>query len=108
MGDYFAFDQAKLTEQAMQKITEAAAYASKFDGMVLTVVGHTDRAGASTYNAKLAEIRAEEVAAAIMAKGVPASIIKIRSFGEDTPAVETPDGRPESANRRVEIRVDAK
>ena len=105
---YFAFDEANLTQQAMQKISEAAAYSMEFDTVVVTVKGYTDRAGDTEYNKKLSEMRADEVTTAILAKGVPASAIVVRSFGEADPAVQTPDGQPEQYNRRAVITIDYK
>jgi outer membrane protein OmpA-like peptidoglycan-associated protein len=67
--------------------------------------GHTDAAGPSEANARLARARAEAVAAALVALGVPADRIVIEAWGEARPAVDAPDDAPEPQNRRVEVRV---
>ena len=58
---YFAFDSSLLDAKAMAVIKEAAneAKSAKVTGVVLN--GHTDRAGASTYNMKLSQARVDAV-----------------------------------------------
>ncbi len=105
---HFDFDAAKISPAAQQKIVEAAAYSKKFAKPKVTVTGHTDRAGSTDYNEKLSGTRADGVAMAIMDQGVAANDIRIRFVGEADPAVQTPDGQREQANRRVTITVDSK
>ena len=105
---YYAFDTAKISDAAMQIIAEAAAYSTKFARPKVTVTGHTDLAGAADYNQSLSEMRADDVALAIMGQGVAANDVRIRALGQTEPAVQTPDGQREQANRRVTITVDSK
>lgn len=71
----------------------------------ITVIGHTDRAGAAPSNERLARTRAETVARMIEGEGVPAGAIDVKSFGEADPLVRTADGVAEPRNRRVEVMV---
>ncbi len=103
---YFDFNSDKLTPAGMAKVREVAKYAGT--KMFVTVRGHADRAGSDSYNAKLAERRAEAVAFALMDAGVPALKIRMNSLGEKEPAVVTPDGKREALNRRVTITVTVK
>lgn len=69
------------------------------------VDGHADAAGPPETNLRLARARAEAVAAALVALGVPADRMLVEAWGEDRPAVEAPADAPEPRNRRVEVRV---
>jgi outer membrane protein OmpA-like peptidoglycan-associated protein len=66
---------------------------------------HTDRDGSRIYNDTLSRARADALANALIARGVPAARIKTRGMGFSQPVAsnDTPDGR--AANRRVEIFV---
>ena len=79
-----------------------------FEKPRVTITGYTDRAGSADYNEKLSGLRADEVAMAIMEQWVSANAIRIRVQGESDPAVATPDGQREQANRRVMIKVESK
>ena len=69
------------------------------------VWGHTDRAGAVTYNDKLAELRTLAVANSIKGAGVSGRKLGLGSFGEHINAIKTGPGVREKRNRRVEILV---
>jgi outer membrane protein OmpA-like peptidoglycan-associated protein len=103
---YFAFDSSEISPAGMSVIERAAASLQGAKKYVLTVRGHTDRAGSNAYNASLAETRADNVALALMDIGVLNNKIRLRSFGEDVNAVATSDGAREQFNRRVEINID--
>ena len=102
----FAFDSARLDAPAMSMIGKAVASFTAFGAAMVRIEGHSDRAGTEAYNLKLARERAEAVARAIRGAGVPANLIRVRSYGESRPLVPTRDGQREDKNRRVEIGVD--
>ena len=69
----------------------------------LLVEGHTDAAGEAFDNEELARERAESVRDALIEGGIDESVMTVRSFGERAPRVQTPDGRAEARNRRVDL-----
>lgn len=101
---YFGFDEAVITPEARTEIDRFIASIEDKSKVEIVVTGHTDRAGPSDYNQALSERRAEAVRAALIEEG-----LRIRSLedlnlaakGESEPAVATPDGVAEPANRRV-------
>jgi outer membrane protein OmpA-like peptidoglycan-associated protein len=101
---YFDFDKAELDPQAQSVLAEAEAAAKKLGGAV-SIAGYTDTAGAATYNDGLSAVRADAVAKALAAGGVASTRIATSAEGERAPAVATPDGTPEAANRRAVIIV---
>lgn len=82
-------------------IEEAAKQA--LAGTRLQVTGHSDRSGSAGVNRRSALERAQVVANALVARGVPRSALSVASEGEDDPFVPTEDGVREIQNRRVDI-----
>jgi len=72
------------------------------------VIGHSDDSGTPSYNERLSEARARNVAAYFTAKGFPSSLVHVSSFGSKRPIAsnETPVGR--QLNRRVDVHVSDK
>lgn len=103
---YFDFDEAELTDQGRLSVRLAAEDFNRGSGSLITVVGHTDRAGPEVYNVGLSERRARTVQQALIAQGVPAEAITVTWRGESQPAVATGDGVPNQENRRAEILLD--
>ncbi len=100
---FFDFDKTVITEDA-QAIIERAARVYREQGLArINANGHADRSGSDAYNEALAMRRAQAVRDALIAEGVPAGRITIRSLGETSPLVGTDDGVREWQNRRVEI-----
>ena len=102
---YFGFDSTSLDARANSVLGTASDVIKETKPKVVSVTGHTDRSGAGTYNAKLAEKRANAVAAALGKRGVSGRLMTIGSLGENANAVSTKDGMKESGNRRVEVTV---
>lgn len=100
---YFDFDKADLNAegQATMDVIIADIKDRQLGG--ITVDGYTDTAGPPEYNMQLSQRRANTVATELIKAGVPASLIDAKGFGETNLAVETPEGVPNQANRRVTI-----
>lgn len=70
--------------------------------------GHTDSVGKDAYNLNLSQRRAESVKAYIVAKGVDASRIEAKGYGETKPVADNATVEGKAANRRVVfVRSDA-
>jgi outer membrane protein OmpA-like peptidoglycan-associated protein len=84
---------------------DRAAVLLKRSTRPIMVEGHTDNVGPLDYNQMLSTARANAVADALVARGVPAARIKTRgiAFAEPIASNATPEGR--ALNRRVEILV---
>ncbi len=103
---YFDFDSAKITAKGRAVIGQALGWGKARGPGEIAVTGHTDRAGANSYNAKLSERRAEAVADALIAGDLYVGVlIKTSASGETAPAVATADGKREARNRRVTINL---
>jgi len=102
-GVHFDFDKATLRPEAKAVLNEAAALLGKHDRVVVEIAGHTDSKGSEEYNQGLSERRANAVRDYLTGKGVKASRLSARGYGESRPVAsnDTDEGRAE--NRRVEM-----
>jgi outer membrane protein OmpA-like peptidoglycan-associated protein len=72
-------------------------------GMKLNIAGHTDWVGSDEYNQKLSDSRAASVMNYLISKGVDASRIKSKGYGESTPIADNKTAAGRAKNRRVEL-----
>jgi len=103
---YFDFDKSQITDDSATKIDNFVEQMKGLQDVVVFVEGHADRAGPNGYNVDLSERRAEQVRQQLIQEGITVGDLeelKTAAKGEEDPAVQTPDGVPEQANRRVEI-----
>lgn len=73
----------------------------------MTIDGHSDRSGGSASNLAASRRRAGIARDYLAGKGVPASAMTVRAYGETWPIIATDDGVREVQNRRVDIRWGA-
>ena len=73
----------------------------------ITVTGHTDSAGASEYNRKLSERRAEAVKAYLVSKGLSGDRIVTKGAGDAQPVASNKTAAGRAQNRRVDIDIKA-
>jgi OOP family OmpA-OmpF porin len=99
----FDFDKSNINAAAQAVIADVVAAAAKLGAVNISATGHADRSGSESYNMALSLRRADAVREALIAGGVSADAITVAGRGESEPAVPTPDGVKEQANRRVEI-----
>lgn len=107
---YFDHDSAILTQKALEEISGVAEAFNAASGRTLSVEGHAsvranynDAAHRKIVNLKISMDRAFAVARDLVAKGVPADVIRVTAWGEALPAQNLDGKTPEEAARRVEI-----
>lgn len=100
---FFDWDKDRITPEGMQIIQQAAAAYKSGAPVQIQVTGYTDRSGSPGYNQRLSERRANNVAKALAALGVPPAQMAVSGHGENDNRVPTADGVREPQNRRVEI-----
>ena len=100
---YFAWDSDAVDRPGERVIDEAVTAASSLGIADFSITGHADRSGPDDYNLNLSLRRADNVKAALIARGVEEGGISVAGRGEAEPAILTGDGVREPANRRVEI-----
>jgi|TARA_R110002126_G_scaffold279836_1_gene426894 outer membrane protein OmpA-like peptidoglycan-associated protein len=99
----FAFDSAAIEPAAGLTIDQIASEIKDYKPNEVTVTGHTDTSGPTTYNAQLSKQRANSVSKALLERGVTNRIIDQEARGEYDLAVQTNDGVALRENRRVVV-----
>jgi OOP family OmpA-OmpF porin len=100
----FDFDRSNINSAGQAVIDQVLAdAAAKGVPVSISATGHADRSGPEDYNMALSLRRADSVREALIAGGTDPNAITVAGRGESEPAVPTPDGVKEQANRRVEI-----
>ncbi len=100
---YFDWNSDAVDRSGDRVIDEAVTAADSLGIADFSITGHADRSGSDDYNLNLSLRRADNVRAALIARGVDEAGISVAGRGEAEPAIVTDDGVREPANRRVEI-----
>jgi len=100
---FFDWDKDTITPEGQQIIVQAADAYKSGAPVQIQVTGYTDRSGSPGYNQRLSERRANNVARAMAALGVPKDQMIVAGRGENDNRVPTAPGVREPQNRWVEI-----
>lgn len=101
----FDYDSAQVNPSEQSKIEQAASYLISNTASQMVVEGHCDERGSNEYNLALGERRALAVRAYLISRGIDASRVQTKSFGEERPAAMGHDESAWSQNRRAEFVV---
>jgi OmpA-OmpF porin, OOP family len=104
-GVNFATNSAQLTSSSTGVLDEVASTLVKRSDIRAEVAGHTDDRGDANYNRSLSQRRAESVRSYRVSKGVDASRLTARGYGEDSPIADNKSDKGRAENRRVELRA---
>lgn len=100
----FDFDSSTLNKNGYVVLDSLSNRIEKSNLKKITVVGHTDNTGRSTYNEKLSLRRADEVRRYIESRiGEHSLTFEIQGLGESNPAYNNSTPANRAKNRRVEI-----
>lgn len=102
---HFQTDKAVLTEASRALLPDILAAVRQRAPTEITVFGHADATGSGAHNMRLSAERAQAVADWLRRQDPLFDDIDVQYFGETRPAVKTPPGTPEPANRRAEIMI---
>lgn len=97
---YFETDKSAVNPVDMNALQQHAAYLLGHPHITLTIGGHADERGTRSHNDELSLSRAKEVAAALIALGVPESQLLVQGYGEGQPVA---DPARWDENRRAEL-----
>jgi outer membrane protein OmpA-like peptidoglycan-associated protein len=102
----FASNKSALLPAAQHRLNQVAEALMATKERRLTVEGHTDSQGSSSYNQVLSQQRADAVRSYIISRGYSGDLILAQGIGKDRPVADnaSPEGR--ANNRRVEIIID--
>ncbi|MBK1832429.1 OmpA family protein [Roseibacillus ishigakijimensis] len=101
----FSVASANLQPRVTNTLDSVALVLNKFDRTLVTVEGHTDSDGGTSYNQNLSEQRALSVANYLSSRRVNPQRLIVRGYGESQPIASNSSQAGKAQNRRVEIHI---
>jgi peptidoglycan-associated lipoprotein len=102
-----SFDSSRCPDQAKQSLKSKAEYLRTNPGIRVTVVGHCDERGTTTYNLALGGRRAESVKNFLVTLGISASRLNTLSYGEERPIAMGQNEASWAKNRRAQFVINS-
>jgi len=102
----FASGKSELLPAAQNRLNQVAEALLATKERKLTVEGHADAQGSSSYNQVLSQQRADAVRSYLISRGYQSDLIQARGIGEDRPVADNASAEGRANNRRVEIIVE--
>ncbi|HWF86765.1 MAG TPA: OmpA family protein [Vicinamibacterales bacterium] len=102
---YFDFDRSTLRPEALRLLDDAVMRLQANPDKNIIIEGHTCNIGTAEYNLALGERRASSVRQYLMSRGVPASRLETRSYGEEQPKYDNTREETRRLNRRAALVV---
>jgi len=108
--DRLQFDTGKATLQSASdaQLDTVSAILRAYPNVHMRIGGYTDNTGSNTANLRLSQDRADTVMKALIAKGVDASRLDAKGYGQDHPVADNSTDVGRQQNRRIAMRVTAK
>lgn len=103
----FGFDTDRLDDGHRQTLERMGRALAEVGIDTLRIEGHTDDQGSAAYNDRLSLRRAQAVAGALAASGIPADRIAARGHGSARPVAPGTSEDARRKNRRVSVVVPA-
>lgn len=98
----FDFGKWSLKPEAARTLDRLAQLAQVRKGEI-RIEGHTDNVGSPAFNRVLSELRAHVVALALARRGVKATRLQPRGWGDSRPVAPNDSAKNRAKNRRVEV-----
>jgi outer membrane protein OmpA-like peptidoglycan-associated protein len=106
LGDVlFEFNRADIKTTGHGELRKLADFLKKHPDRQVLIEGHTDDIGSNAYNENLSRRRAEAVANALAALGVPSPRVTAVGYGESYPVASNSSDTNRALNRRVEVYI---
>jgi len=102
---YFNSSKSSFRPGVVEKLDLIVAIMKEYKDSNFSIEGHTDNSGPDKLNQDLSDSRAKSVLDYLVSKGVSASRLTSKGFGESTPIAPNNTRAGRAKNRRVEIKV---
>ncbi|MBZ9938989.1 OmpA family protein [Mesorhizobium sp. BR1-1-16] len=100
---YFRTASAKLDARSKPLLDEVVSVMGKCPSLKVEVAGHTDSDGPPAANELLSQRRAQAVADALAAAGVPIAQLTVAGYGEMNPITPNDTPKNKALNRRIQF-----
>lgn len=104
-GVVFESNSSSLLPASFATLNEAADMLRANPSLKAEIGGHTDGQGDAAYNQWLSERRAQSVVEYLTNRGVAASRLSARGYGETRPVADNASSAGRARNRRVELKL---
>lgn len=101
----FDYSKASLRSESFTALDKVAAIMQEYPTTRFLIEGHTDSRGRDSYNKSLSDQRAASVRVYLEGKGIPASRLESKGFGEERPVASNDTAAGRQENRRVELSI---
>lgn len=104
----YDFDKATLRPRSKRVLDTIVQLLNDNPKMVVRISSHTDSKGTNSYNKDLSQRRAQSCVDYLISKGIPASRMEAKGYGETKPIVSNthPDGSDNPEGRQLNRRTD--
>jgi peptidoglycan-associated lipoprotein len=103
---FFDYDSYDLRPDATTSVTQAAAYLSSHPAIKVVIGGYCDDRGSAEYNLALGENRANAARTALVSAGIPASRLRVISYGKEKQFCTEETEACWQKNRRAQFSLD--
>lgn len=100
---FFNTNSYQLEDKSKTELDKVVAFLQKNPDVRIEFGGHTDNVGADNDNMQLSLKRAEAVYQYILSKGIVASRLKYKGYGETRPVADNTTEEGRKQNRRIEF-----
>ena len=101
----FNVNKSTLTAKGEDTVNKLADILQEYTSIRIEIAGHTDSDGKAQYNQKLSQARVDTVKNRLISKGIMASRLVAKGYGETKPLVPNTTRANKAQNRRVEINI---
>lgn len=102
----FDVNSTSVNRDAQSALTAIAGVLAEYDRTIITVAGHTDNQGETTYNQRLSEQRALAIGEYLSQRGITPTRLVIQHFGQNRPIADNNLAKGRTENRRVELVIE--
>jgi len=102
---FFDSNKSNLNPESMNELDKVVALMLENPKLRIQISGHTDRVGRREDNLALSENRAKSVLQYLVSKGIPASRLQSKGYGDSKPLAPNDTEQGKSLNRRTELNV---
>jgi len=101
----FAVGRSGLRSNMTKTLNSVALVLNKYNRTLVSIKGHSDSDGSSSYNQTLSENRAQSVSNYLASRRVSRQRLITRGYGETRPIASNNSSTGKAKNRRVEIHI---
>jgi len=101
----FVVSKGSLTAKGKSTVDKLVNILKQYSNIKIEIAGHTDSDGSAEFNQRLSQQRVNTVKSRLIAKGISATRLTAKGYGEAKPIVPNTSKANKQRNRRVEINI---